>query len=110
MPYHMAGKSGTAQVVGMAADFDNNAEVEEQFRDHALFIAFAPVENPQIALAVFVEHGEGGSSVAGPIAKELLDAYLLDEFGQIKPEFIIEAEHQQLSSLEEQQAEGRAAL
>ncbi len=110
MPYHMAGKSGTAQVVGMAEGFDNNAEIEERFRDHALFIAFAPVENPQIALAVFVEHGEGGSSVAGPIAKELLDAYLLDEFGQVKPEFVSEAERQQLSSAQELMEAGRAAL
>lgn len=87
MPYRMAGKSGTAQVVGMADDFDNDAEVAERFRDHALFISFAPVENPQIALAVFVEHGEGGSSVAGPIAREIIDAYLLEN-GQLKPEFI----------------------
>jgi len=87
MPYRMAGKSGTAQVVGMADDFDNDAEVAERFRDHALFISFAPVENPQIALAVFVEHGEGGSSVAGPIAREIIDAYLLED-GQLKPEFI----------------------
>lgn len=101
MAYHMAGKSGTAQVVGMPADFDNNAEIEERFRDHALFIAFAPVENPQIAVAVFVEHGEGGSSVAGPIAKEILDAYLLDEFGQLKREYMTQAELQQLSAIEE---------
>ena len=87
MPYRMAGKSGTAQVVGMPEDFDNDAEVPEQYRDHALFISFAPVENPQIALAVFVEHGEGGSSVAGPIAREVIDAYLLED-GQLKPEFI----------------------
>ena len=101
MAYHMAGKSGTAQVVGMPADFDNNAEIEERFRDHALFIAFAPVENPQIAVAVFVEHGEGGSSVAGPIAKEVLDAYLLDEFGQLKREYMTQAQLQQLSAIEE---------
>lgn len=101
MPYHMAGKSGTAQVVGMAADFDNNAEVPEQYRDHALFIAFAPVENPKIALAVFLEHGVGGSGVAGPIAKKILDAYLLDEYGELKPEFLPEAGIQQLSARED---------
>lgn len=92
MPYHMAGKSGTAQVVGMASDFDNDAEVPEQYRDHALFISFAPVENPTIALAVFVEHGVGGSGVAGPIAKTIMDAYLLDDQGQIKTEFLPEPE------------------
>jgi len=102
MPYHMAGKSGTAQVVGMAADFDNDAEVPEQYRDHALFISFAPVENPAIAIAVFVEHGVGGSGVAGPIAKKVLDAYLLDEFGEVKQEFLPEAPEPdlQLSAIE----------
>ena len=102
MPYHMAGKSGTAQIIGMAADFDNDLEVPEQFRDHALFISFAPVENPTIALAVFVEHGEGGSGVAGPIAKTIMDAYLLDEQGDVKQEFLVEPEiipEQQLSSV-----------
>lgn len=79
MPYRMAGKSGTAQVVGMAPDHDNDAEVAELHRDHALFISFAPVQDPQIAVAVFVEHGEGGSGVAGPIAKQVLDNWLLRE-------------------------------
>jgi penicillin-binding protein 2 len=110
MPYHMAGKSGTAQVIGMAADFDNDAEVEERFRDHALFISFAPVENPQIAVAVFVEHGEAGSGVAGPIAKQILDAYLLDEFGQLKREFLSESELQRLSAIEEPHHAGREEL
>lgn len=87
LPYRMAGKSGTAQVVGMPADFDNDAEVAEQYRDHALFISFAPVDNPQIAVAVFIEHGEGGSSVAGPIARQVLDAYLLED-GELKPEYV----------------------
>jgi penicillin-binding protein 2 len=84
--YRMAGKSGTAQVVNMAPSFDNNAEVPEQYRDHALFIAFAPVEDPKIAVAVFLEHGVGGSGVAGPVARKILDAYLTEN-GQLKPEF-----------------------
>jgi len=100
MPYHMAGKSGTAQVISMAADFDNDAEVPEQYRDHALFISFAPVENPTIAIAVFIEHGVSGSAVAGPIAKTILDAYLLNEKGEVKQEFLPEPEPQQLSSVE----------
>lgn len=106
MPYHMAGKSGTAQVVGMAADFDNDAEVPEQYRDHALFISFAPVENPTIALAVFVENGAGGSGVAGPIAKTIMDAYLLNEQGEIKQEFLPEP----VISLEPQLNSGAASL
>jgi penicillin-binding protein 2 len=88
LAYTMAGKSGTAQVVDMASNFDKNAEVVEEDRDNALFIAFAPVEDPKIAVAVFIEHGEGGSSVAGPIARQILDAYLLDENGKLKPEFV----------------------
>lgn len=86
--YRMAGKSGTAQVVGMAADFNKNADVIEELRDNALFIAFAPVDNPKIAVAVFVQHGEGGSGVAGPIARQVIDAYLLGPDGRIKPEFL----------------------
>jgi len=86
--YQMAGKSGTAQVVNMSADHDKNAEVPERFRDHALFISFAPADDPKIALAVFVEHGEGGSGVAGPISRQIIDAWLLDEEGKLKPEFV----------------------
>jgi penicillin-binding protein 2 len=85
--YRMGGKSGTAQVAAMAADFDKNAVQAEELRDHALFIAFAPVDAPKIAVAVFVEHGEAGSGMAGPIARKLLDAYLLGPDGQLKPEF-----------------------
>jgi penicillin-binding protein 2 len=86
--YHMAGKSGTAQVVNQAADFNgNSADIPEEFQDNALFIAFAPVENPKIAVAVYVEHGAGGSGIAGPMARQILDAYLLGPDGQLKPEF-----------------------
>ena len=76
-PYEMAGKSGTAQVVSIAQDEKyDDAELEERQRDHALFIAFAPLDNPQIAVALIVENGESGSSVAAPIAKAVMDAYL----------------------------------
>ena len=88
MPYRMAGKSGTAQVIGMSADYrksDKNS-IPEKYRDHALFIAFAPVEDPKIAVAVFIEHGEGGSGVAGPVARKVIDAYLMEN-GQLKSEF-----------------------
>lgn len=97
--YRMGGKSGTAQVIGMAADFNKNDVLAEQFRDHALFIAFAPVEDPKIAVAVFVENGEGGSGVAGPIARQILDAYLVGENGQLKPEFLPGAAPPQLTSV-----------
>jgi len=77
-PYRIAGKTGTAQVFGLKEEEKYNAaEIDEKLRDHALFIAFAPAEKPKIAVAVVVEHGGGGGSVAAPIARKILDAYLL---------------------------------
>ncbi|NVK42706.1 MAG: penicillin-binding protein 2 [Oceanospirillaceae bacterium] len=77
-PYTIAGKTGTAQVVGIKQDERYDAEkLDERHRDHALFIAFAPVEDPQIAVAVVVENGGGGSSTAAPIARQVMDAWLL---------------------------------
>ena len=74
--YQFAGKTGTAQVITIGQDEEyNEDEIPEEFRDHALFIAFAPVEEPEIALAVIVENGGGGSKTAAPIARELLDHY-----------------------------------
>ena len=76
-PYSMAGKSGTAQVFTVAQDETYDEEkVEERLRDHALFIAFAPLEEPQIAVAVVVENGSSGSRVAAPIARAVMDRYL----------------------------------
>ena len=76
-PYLMAGKSGTAQVFSVAQDEEyEEEEVEERLKDHALFVAFAPVENPQIAVAVIVENGSSGSGVAAPIARAIMDSYL----------------------------------
>jgi penicillin-binding protein 2 len=76
-PYEMAGKSGTAQVVSIAQDEKyDEAELEERQRDHALFIAFAPFDEPRIAVALIVENGESGSGVAAPIARSIIDAYL----------------------------------
>jgi len=76
-PWRIAGKSGTAQVFTVAQDdtYDEE-ELAERMRDHALFVAFAPVENPQIAVAVIVENGGSGSGVAAPIARQVMDAYL----------------------------------
>jgi penicillin-binding protein 2 len=76
-PYMIAGKTGTAQVFGLKQDEKYDAEtIPEKLRDHALFIGFAPADNPKIAIAVIVEHGGGGSSVAAPIARIIIDAYL----------------------------------
>lgn len=83
--YQFAGKTGTAQVAGIGQDEKYEKDkVPEHLRDHALFVAFAPVEAPKIALAIIVENGGGGSATAAPIARQLLDHYLLDETGQLK--------------------------
>ena len=77
-PYTIAAKTGTAQVVGIkqGQKYDENA-ISERNRDHALFIAYAPAEAPKIALALIVENGGHGGSVAGPIARQVMDYYLL---------------------------------
>jgi penicillin-binding protein 2 len=75
--YEFAGKTGTAQVFGLKEEEKYDAEkLAEKLRDHSLFIAFAPVTAPKIAVAVIVEHGGSGSAVAAPIARTILDAYL----------------------------------
>ena len=75
--YEFAGKTGTAQVIGIAQDKEyKKDEIAEEFQDHALFIAFAPVEKPRIALAIIVENGGGGSHTAAPIARKLLDQFM----------------------------------
>lgn len=76
--YRMAGKSGTAQVVTIEQGEEyNEEEVDERLRKHAWFVAFAPVQKPEIALAVLVENGGGGSAIAAPVARKMLDEYLL---------------------------------
>jgi penicillin-binding protein 2 len=70
----IGGKTGTAQVVGIRKD---SRDLPEKFRDHAWFVAFAPIERPDIALSVLVEHGGHGGSVAAPIAKKAIEAYML---------------------------------
>lgn len=76
--YKLAGKTGTAQVFGLKEDEKYDAEkLAEKLHDHSLFIAFAPVDKPRIAIAVIIEHGGSGSAVAAPIAKSILDQYLL---------------------------------
>ncbi|MDO9366003.1 MAG: penicillin-binding protein 2 [Methylotenera sp.] len=76
--YSIAAKTGTAQVIGIKQNEKYNEHmINERHRDHALFIAFAPAEDPQIALAVIVENGGHGGSAAGPIARKVMDYYLL---------------------------------
>jgi len=75
--YEMAGKSGTSQVFSLSQDEEYDEEIiDERLRDHALFVAFAPVDNPRIAVAVIVENGSSGSRVAAPIARQIMDEYL----------------------------------
>ncbi|MCY1439876.1 Peptidoglycan D,D-transpeptidase MrdA [compost metagenome] len=86
--YRIAGKSGTAQVVAIRqGERYDRSKLLERHRDHALFVGFAPADNPQIAISVMVENGESGSGVAAPILKAVADAWLLDEQGRLKPEF-----------------------
>jgi len=78
LPY--AGKTGTSQVIRRKSDEEEELEEEAdivpyRFRDHALFVAYAPADDPQIAVAVVVEHGEHGSSAAAPIAKAMIGNY-----------------------------------
>ncbi|MCJ8170618.1 penicillin-binding protein 2 [Atopomonas sediminilitoris] len=83
--YRMAGKSGTAQVVAIRqGEKYDRTKINERHRDHALFIAFAPVDAPRIAVAVMVENGESGSGVAAPVVKKIIDAWLLNAEGQVK--------------------------
>jgi penicillin-binding protein 2 len=84
--YSIAAKTGTAQVVGIKQNEKYNAKlIDERHRDHALFIAYAPAEDPKIALAVIVENGGHGGSAAGPIARKVMDYYLLGKLPVIEP-------------------------
>ena len=86
-PYHIAGKTGTAQVIGMKqGEKYVESEVQERHRDHAWFIAFAPAEQPRIALVVLAENGGHGGSTAAPIARKVLDYYLLGKVPQPLPD------------------------
>jgi penicillin-binding protein 2 len=76
--YRIAGKTGTAQVFSVKQDEEYDEEmIAKRKRDHALFIAFAPVEDPRIAIAVVVENGGHGGSVAAPIARKVMDRYFV---------------------------------
>ena len=82
LKYPMAGKTGTAQVKSIPQDEKYvEEEVERRFIDHSLFIGFAPIDAPKIAVAVVVEHGGPGSRTAAPIARRVMDFYLLQQLG-----------------------------
>lgn len=84
--YSSAGKTGTSQVVAIAQDARYNAEeLEKKLRDHALFIAFAPVESPVIAIAVLVENGGSGGSVAAPVARTVMDGFMQTMSPEVTP-------------------------
>ena len=75
--YTVAGKTGTAQVISIGQNEKYNAaRIAERFRDHSLYMAFAPVENPQVAVAVIVENGGFGAAAAAPIARKVFDHVL----------------------------------
>ena len=83
--YKIAGKTGTAQVFSLASDVEyKDLDVSERLRDHALFVAFAPADNPAIAIAVLVENGESGGGAAAPVARAVMDAWLLDGKGNLR--------------------------
>ena len=84
-PYTSGGKTGTAQVVQIKQNEKYVASrTEERFRDHALFTAFAPAEDPQIALAIIVENAGFGSQNSAPIARRVIDYWLLNQYPSVE--------------------------
>lgn len=87
--YRIAGKTGTAQVISMKQNEEyNEKKLEKEKHDHALFLSFAPAEDPRIAVAVIVENGGHGGSTAAPVARKVMDFYL----GEVLGLFPVEAE------------------
>ncbi len=92
-PYTFAGKTGTTQVIGMKQGEEYiESQVQERHRDHALFIAYAPADQPTIALAVLVENGGHGGATAAPIARKVLDYFFLGKMPQPLHEVLAGAE------------------
>jgi penicillin-binding protein 2 len=87
--YTMAGKTGTAEVVTVARSASLTAKKsDERLKDHAWFIAFAPAEAPRIAVAVLAENAGFGATTSSPIARKVIDAYLLGPDGKLKPSMV----------------------
>ncbi|MGJ3255703.1 MAG: penicillin-binding protein 2 [Alcanivorax sp.] len=83
--YAIAAKSGTAQVFSVGQDETyNEDELAERMLDHALMVSFGPAEQPAIAVGVLVENGRHGGSTAGPVARQVMDAWLLNENGELE--------------------------
>jgi penicillin-binding protein 2 len=81
--YGFAGKTGTAQVIGIKqGETYKEKEIDERHRDHAWFIAFAPADKPRIAIAVLAENAGHGGSISAPIARKVIDYYLLGKVPQ----------------------------
>jgi penicillin-binding protein 2 len=97
-PYTAGGKTGTAQVVGLKQNEKYvESKVAERLRDHSLFIVFAPLENPRIALAVLIENAGFGARAAAPVARTMLDYYLLGKL----PETLAASETEEPEAEEE---------
>ncbi|MFB1036746.1 MAG: penicillin-binding transpeptidase domain-containing protein, partial [Sinobacterium sp.] len=87
MQYKAAGKTGPAQVISIAQDEEYDAtKISKRNWDHGLYVGFAPIEDPVIAVAVIVENGDG-SSAAVPIARKVMDAYILGKDGKHKVQY-----------------------
>lgn len=86
--YRIAGKSGTAQVVAIKqGERYNRLKTRLRNRDNALFVGFAPAQDPKIVIAVMIENGEAGGRVAGPVVRQIMDAWLLDGDGHLKAQY-----------------------
>lgn len=103
--YRMGGKTGTAQVFGVAQNEEYDEEkIDKKLRDHGLFIAFAPADEPKIAVAVVVENGGSGSSAAAPVARNIIDHYLNHRPYQHPPEGIMVSGDEPAARAEERAA------
>ena len=86
--YRIAGKSGTAQVVAIKqGERYNRLKTAERTRDNAVLVGWAPAEDPQIVISVMIANGEAGGRVAGPVVRKVMDAWLLDNQGALKPQY-----------------------
>ncbi len=105
----MAGKTGTAQVRRISAGFRGGAGVPWKYRDHGLFIAFAPVDNPRYAISVVVEHGMGGGLAAAPIARDVMTFLFDREQAETRLAALEETRRQQQRAAEAEAARAAAA-
>ncbi|MDA9792965.1 penicillin-binding protein 2 [Bacteriovoracaceae bacterium] len=108
----MAGKTGTSQVVSQAADklYKKCEEAEEKFRHHGLFVAFAPFDNPKIAVASLVEHGCHGSSAAAPVVEKVISTYMKKYMPEKQQEYAKQEQKEYLTWLRDRNKKRAAAL